>query len=126
MKPSAPPPDPSELLALSRGLLSRTDPEIAGLWPRASALLARQALESALDRYWTARGIALDACSTLPQLICLTRYLEDGDLAGQVRHTWNALSDACHHHAYDLAPTAEELTVLLDAVQAFVQAGAQP
>lgn len=125
MIPSAPP-DPAELIALSRGLLSRTDPETAGLWPRASALLARQALESALDRYWTARGVALDACPTLPQLVCLSRYLDDADLAGQVRHAWNALSDACHHHAYDLAPTAEELGALLEVVEAFAGAGEKP
>ena len=118
--------DPSELLALSRGLLSRTDAETAGLWPRASALLARQALEAALDRYWVARAIPLDACATLPQLICLARFLDDPDLAGHVRHAWNALSDACHHHAYELAPTVEELGALLDAVEGFVTMEAKP
>ena len=120
------PADPSELFALSRGLLSRTDPETAGLWPRASALLARQALEAALDRYWAARGVPLDACPTLPQLVCLSRYLDDAELAGQVRHAWNALSDACHHHAYELAPTVEELAALLDAVEGFVTMEAKP
>ena len=123
MRPASPASDPSELLALARGLLSRTDPETAGLWPRASALLARQALEAALDRYWISRGVALDSCSTLPQLICLARYLDDADLAGRVRHAWNALSDACHHHAYELAPTAEELAALLATVEAFVAPG---
>jgi hypothetical protein len=123
---TSPPPSPAELLTLSRGLLSRTDPEIAGLWPRASALLARQALESALDRYWTARGMALDACPTLAQLICLAQYLDDRDLAGRVHHAWSALSDACHHHAYDLAPTAEELVSWLDVVDAFARTGANP
>jgi hypothetical protein len=66
-------PEPSELLSLSRGLLLRFDPEIAGLWPRASALLARQALENALDRYWSARSLALQACSTHAQLICASQ-----------------------------------------------------
>ena len=120
MKPQAPPPDPSELLALARGLLSRSLPETAGLWPRASALLARQALEAAVDRYWDARNLGLSGCPTQPQLICLSRYLDDADLAGRIHQTWSALSDACHHHAYELAPTAEELAVLLEAVEEFV------
>jgi hypothetical protein len=112
--------DPAELVALSRGLLSRADPETAGLWPRASALLARQALESALDRYWAARGLALDACSTHAQLICLARYADDADTAGRIHHAWNALSDACHHHAYELAPTALELAALIDTVEELI------
>jgi hypothetical protein len=119
-------PDPSELLALSRSLLSRGDPSTAGLWPRAAALLARQALELALDRYWAARGVPLDACPTLPQLICLAGFADDAGLAGRVRHAWNALSDACHHHAYELAPTAEELKGLLEAVEGFVKMEMRP
>lgn len=110
----------SELVALSRGLLSRTDPETAGLWPRASALLARQALESALDRYWAARGLVFDTYSRRAQLICLARYADDSDMAGRVHHAWNALSDACHHHAYELAPTAQELAALIDTVEELI------
>jgi hypothetical protein len=104
------------LLALARTLLDRSDPKTAGLWPRAAALLGRQALEQALDAYWTGRGIALDACATRPQLLCLRSYLPDASLAARVHHTWSALSDACHHHAYELAPTADELGTLFDTV----------
>lgn len=116
--------EPAELIALSRGLLSRADPETAGLWPRASALLARQALEAALDRYWAARGLAFETYSRRPQLICLARYAEDAEMAGRVHHAWNALSDACHHHAYELAPTAAELAGLIEMVEELVVASA--
>jgi hypothetical protein len=112
--------DARGLLALSRGLLSRPDAATAGLWPRASALLARQALETALDGYWSTRGVALDACPARAQLICLGEYFDDAELAAVVRSCWAALSDVCHHHAYELAPTVAELTVLLDVVDAFV------
>jgi nucleoside-diphosphate-sugar epimerase len=44
--------DPSLVLADARRLLERSDPATAGLWPRATALLARQALELALHRLW--------------------------------------------------------------------------
>jgi hypothetical protein len=109
-----------ELLGLSRTLLSRPDAATAGLWPRASALLARQALEATLDQYWIARGMPMDTRATLPKLICLAEFLGDADLAARVRSCWGALSDVCHHHAYELAPTVAELSVLLDVVDAFV------
>jgi hypothetical protein len=114
---------PAEVLAMARDLLSRPDSRTAGVWPRASALLARQALEAALDRYWAARGLALAGCSTHAQLVCLARYLDETELAGRVRVTWHALSDACHHRAYELAPTVTELSAWLDVVQTFVESG---
>ena len=91
------------------------------MWPRASALLARQALEAALDGYWASRGIAFETRSSRAKLICLAQYLDDRELAGRVHHLWGALSDACHHHAYELAPTVAELTGMLDVVEAFVE-----
>ncbi len=59
------------VLAAARDLLTRADPKTAGLWPRAAALLARQALEQALDEYWRSRQLPLDQLPTRPQLICL-------------------------------------------------------
>jgi hypothetical protein len=100
---------PVELVAMARQLLDRASPDTAGLWPRAAALLARQALEQAVDEYWVSRQMALDSCPTLPQLICLREYLGDPALAGQVHHAWNALSRACHQHPYELAPTVGEI-----------------
>ena len=40
---------PTETLAMAQRLLDRPDAKTAGLWPRAAALLARQALEQGLD-----------------------------------------------------------------------------
>jgi hypothetical protein len=112
----------AELLDLARGLLARTDPITAGLWPRAAALLGRQSLEAALDAFWKARGIAFEArAATRPKLICLASYLRDRDLAGRVHHAWSSLSQACHHHAYELPPTVGELQGWLDTVQRLVE-----
>ena len=108
--------DPTQLVAMARQLLQRASPETAGLWPRAAALLARNALEMAVDNYWSRRRIALDSCPTFPQLICLREYLGDDELAGRVHHAWNALSRACHHHPYELSPTLGELGALLETV----------
>jgi hypothetical protein len=105
---------------MARQLLGRASPETAGLWPRAAALLGRQALETSLDGYWASRRIALESCPTLQQLICLREYLDDEDLAGRVHHAWNALSRACHHHPYDLPPSAGELAAWLETVECWI------
>ena len=102
---------------MARQLLARASPETAGLWPRAAALLGRQALETSLDGYWAARRIPLESCPTLQQLICLREYLDDPDLAGRVHHAWSALSRACHHHPYELPPSAGELQGWLEIVE---------
>jgi len=100
---------PRELLDMAGGLLRRSDPATAGLWPRTSALLARQALEASVLRLWERRTLDLRGCSMRAQLICLRTYLGDPDLAARAALAWSSLSRACHHHPYELAPTAGEL-----------------
>jgi hypothetical protein len=112
---------PGDLLTHAQDLLARATPTTRGLWPRAAALLARQALESSLDSYWRSRGVALGSCSTKAQLLCLGEYLKDGDLAREAHHVWAVLSRACHHHAYEVAPTAEELSSWIGTVSTFVR-----
>jgi hypothetical protein len=111
---------PAEILALAETLLERADPKTAGLWPRAAALLTRQALEQALDECWRAKSLPLDTTPTRIQLICLREYLDDQAQASDVSHAWSALSGACHHHPYEIAPTAGELRGWLETVTAFV------
>lgn len=54
--------------------------------------------------------------SRATQLACLEQFLRDTELVRGVRTAWAALSRACHHHPYELAPTAPELEHWLDAV----------
>jgi hypothetical protein len=109
---------PAEILTMAQGLLERTDPATAGLWPRAAALLARQGLEASLDALWTEKGVNLGACTTRAQLICLREFV-DPELAGRLAHTWAALSRACHQHPYELAPAVGELAGWIGAVREF-------
>ncbi|MEQ1759419.1 MAG: hypothetical protein ABL986_13945 [Vicinamibacterales bacterium] len=108
------------LLVAARELLQRPDPRTAGMWPRASALLARQALEGALDELWRRRAPGLERCSMRAQLLCLPAYLGDDDLAARVSYAWAGLSRACHQHVYELPPVATELAAWLDAVERLV------
>jgi len=98
-----------DTLETARSLLRKPEARTAGLWPRAAALLARQALEMALDQYWKTKRPGLELCTTHAQLLCLREYWEDKEEAGRIHLAWIALSRACHHHPYELAPTAEEL-----------------
>jgi hypothetical protein len=117
---------PRDLLGLAEGLLRRGDPATAGLWPRASAILAQQALEASLGVLWQRRALALDGCPVRAQLICLPSYLDDAELAARASHTWAALDRACHHHAYELAPTAGELRDWLAVVERLAERVSAP
>ena len=102
---------PADLLTAARQIQERPAAATAGLWPRAAALLARQALETALAELWEATPAThgLSRCTGRSQLACLPTYL-DAPTARQIAYVWAALSEACHYHAYELAPTATELT----------------
>ena len=112
---------PRQLLHLAEGLVGRADPHTAGLWPRASALLGCRAVEVAVQRLWARRRIDLHACSMRVQLVCLRLYLGDPALAARASHAWSALRRACHHHPYELAPTAVELRGWLSVVGELIQ-----
>jgi hypothetical protein len=118
---------PHELLELARGLVCRADPSTAGLWPRAAALLALRSLEASVLGLWQCRTLDLEGCSMRAQLICLRTYLGDAELAARAGHAWSALNRACHHHAYELAPTAWELDEWFSVVGELIhEVGAPP
>jgi len=114
--------DPSALLAAARDLLERADPTTAGIWPRATALLTRQALEAALDDLWSLRAPGVEHCSAHAQLLCLPYFLTGDDrLAEDVAYAWDGLSHAVHHHPYELPPTSVELMHWLSIVEQLVK-----
>lgn len=115
------------LVTAARDLMERTDPATAGLWPRATALLARQALEGALDDFWKVRAPGLEQCSMRAQLLCLPYFLQAPSpkpqadhLAERVSYAWAGLSGACHQHPYELPPTSAELLGWLGTVDELV------
>ena len=110
---------PSDLLAISRDLLEHPRDGTVGLWPRAAAFLARQALETTLRTYWSDGRTAMADLPFRQQFICLQRLLTPRELAADVSHAWAALSGACHHHPYELAPGAGELAGWFDVVERF-------
>ena len=112
---------PHELLSHAREIATRPNPATAGLWPRAAAFMARQALESALASLWGERAHGLEVCSMRAQLLCLEEILSDRSIAAHTRSAWGSLTRACHHHPYELPPTAAELAVCFDYVEELVE-----
>ena len=106
----------TDLTAEARGLIERHEVATAGLWPRAAAALARQALELSMRALWVRWAPGLESCSVRAQLLCLDEYLRDEELAATARQAWAALSRACHHHPYEIEPTVEELRYWINAV----------
>ncbi len=110
----------STALELGRSLLDRSGPEVEGVWSRATAHLARQDLEAELRVFWQRFAPGVEKASIRAQLLCLPFYLHrDPELARSVGWVHGRLSEACHQHPYDLAPTSEELARWVQAVGSF-------
>ena len=110
---------PVEILAAADALAGSGSSTRVHGWPRVAALLARHAIEEALRQYWTLREPGVEHCTWHAQMLCLSAYLSNRDLARETAAAWSELSRACHHHPYDLAPNATELRGLLDVAHRF-------
>lgn len=118
----APPATPArQLLADVDALLQHPSAGTAGLWPRAAALLTRQALEVSVATFWAKAAPGVEETSRRAQFLCLGRYLGDAALAQRAHQAWAALSAGCHYHVYDLAPTREELQAWRETVAEVVE-----
>ena len=109
------------LIDLARSVIRIPDPELVGTWPRAAAVLGRQALEAALTRFWDEVEPGVERESMRAQLLCLPGYT-DHELARRVCVAWHGLSHACHHQAWEPPPTAPELHSWLDDIETFIRA----
>ena len=101
--------DPERLLQAARGLLRAAGAQARGASSRAASHLTRQALELGLDRFWLQKEPKLAQASQRSQFICLPQYVSEKVVARRAWWTWCALSEACHHHVYELAPTGAEV-----------------
>jgi hypothetical protein len=113
-------PSPTELLSAADELLSAPAPATAGWWPKAVALLTRQALERSMESLWLVKAPPVARASFRAQLLCLRSFI-DRRLALRADTTWIALSRACHDHPYELPPTAAELAGWFETTEAVVR-----
>jgi cytochrome c5 len=112
---------PSAVLALGRDLLARADGGLGGERYRAAAILGRQALERAVAEALEHRAPGASRASARAQLLALPTYAPtEPSLAA--RYLWSALTRACHHHPYELAPTAGEVAGWLEETERVIAA----
>jgi hypothetical protein len=100
------------LLDHAQALLDGTIRLPGSIAPRAAAFLVRQALEETARTLCREAGADIDRASMRSKLTAL-RVLYGDHLADTLNVAWGELCNACHHHAYELAPTADEVHHLL-------------
>ena len=116
----------AEQLHWARRMLDHADAATAGIWPRASALLARHALEELLEEFWAVHAPPLaEIKNRRAQLIALRGYPSVADAVSSLRVAYAGLSSGCHHHPYELPPTRAELDGRIAVVERFAETVAQ-
>lgn len=84
---------------------------------RAACWIARAALESVVDDLLTARErSAPDATMRSKLTVLQIAYEHEPDVAARAEYAWNGLSRVCHHHAFELTPSATEARHLVRLV----------
>lgn len=111
----------TDLLRDARVVLDRSNAIPVGTWGRAVAVLARQAMERALDDFWRVADPSMVGIrNTRASFVCL-RSAWPGEEAASAYYSWQLLSRACHYQSYDVEPSADEIAGLLDGAQRFVR-----
>jgi hypothetical protein len=101
--------------------LDTFDPQTSGAWPHAAAVLIRQCLESTLDVFWRRKAPGMLEASCSDRWICLPAYLGERSQARAADFAWTSLSAACHHRAYDVGLTQDELRAHLATARAILK-----
>ncbi len=111
----------AELLEMAYEILEHARFGLSGSWPRAVALLGRQALEEGLDTFWEQNLPQMRYATRRSQTLCLEQFVSDSLVTDGVKVSWAALTRACHHHPFELSPTEAELKVWLGRVETLVE-----
>lgn len=106
------------LVKQAEGLLSGAFKPIRAHGIRAACWLARSALEEAVRELLKARAWEPGSASMRSALTCLEiAYGDKPAVAPKAQYAWSRLSSACHHHAFELSPTAAECRHLVGVVR---------
>lgn len=111
-----------ELLGQAQRIINQARAD--GLSSRMAAFLARQALERIIEMRCEKLGASAPWATTRSQLVVL-RALDTEEAADRAAIAWNRLSMACHVHAFELQPSAAEVTYLCGVVALLLTTPAQ-
>jgi hypothetical protein len=105
----------TDLVGLANRIFDGTVKVPGGRSARAAAVVARQALEESVDQRCADLIDGMRRASMRSKIILL-RQLGDPEMGRKAQVAWAGLSNACHHHAYELQPPAAEVRSLLKLV----------
>jgi hypothetical protein len=112
------------LLQHAKGILEGA-PQASPRQNRITAFLIRQALEAEVGVRCEHLAARIDHPVRMRSRLLVLHVLAPSEVAGKIDYAWNALSRACHHHAYELAPTVSELRYLHSLVTDLVESRSQ-
>ena len=89
--------------------------------PRTAALLARSVLEEWLNEQSASWSSPTLGYPTTRSKIVALGAIRGAAIGERTRRVWHALSQAVHHHAYELQPSVSEIRHLVGAVRELQQ-----
>ena len=95
-------------LEYARAIL-HSEQAVSPRWIRIAAFLIRQALEAEIEAYCEQLIAPMPFPIRMRSRLAVLHALDQTGFNRTAEYAWNALSQACHHHAYELAPTISEL-----------------
>ncbi len=107
------------VLRCAHVMLDQPEPDTATVWPRGAAVLTRQAIETTLDAYWQHTSAQMRFANWTEKWLAAPAYLGRDPVVPAAEYAWSALSEACHHRAYEVGLTEAELRAHLRTADAF-------
>ncbi|NDL60414.1 hypothetical protein [Phytoactinopolyspora mesophila] len=108
-------PDPDRLLTLADQILAGDVDTPRARSSRSAAILGRTALERLVQNLCARHSLEVSAASMRVQLACLSAVAPS--IASDASMAWWGLSRACHQHAYEIAPSHDEVRRFLARVR---------
>lgn len=102
----------SQLLRLADAYLEAATPGRV----RQTCWIARRGLEQIVEQLLRVRRLEMSQASMTSKLITLQVFYDNTPIPALAWHSWQVLSRACHHHAYELSPTYAEVRGWLEDV----------
>lgn len=104
-------------MSTSADLLSQASAVLGGRSAHSNRIacwIARAALENAVDGMLSDEGVdAADATMRSKLTMLQVAYESEGDVSMRAGYAWSRLSQACHHHAFELSPSGTEVRHLI-------------
>ena len=114
-------PTPTELLSAADDLLRDEHPDLAGAWPRAVAILCRQALEGSMFDLWRVKAPGVEDASYRAQLLLSAPPMWTRPSPNALTRPGPLSAELATITPTNSSPTAAELGTWLESVDELVR-----